>query len=97
MPFALSQSSVLVDQLVLAVIVHGGTWESLQGSTGHGGRAAPTAAGRAPGGHRASQTSADTWMGEGTLLTTPLSSFPSLSSEVAAGKQLLLREVSQPY
>lgn len=30
-------------------------------------------------------------------LLTPLSSFPSFSSEVATGKQLLLCEVSQPY
>lgn len=37
LPFALSQSSVLVDQLILAVLIHGGTWESLQGNTAQGG------------------------------------------------------------
>lgn len=83
LPFALSQSSVLVDQLILAVIIHGGTWEPQQG--GRLGEAAQQLQqqGRHQAGTEHPMHLRRPEREKGHCSPTPLSSFPSLSSEVA--------------
>lgn len=85
LPFALSQSSILVDQLILAVIIHGRTWEPLQG--GRLGEAAQQLQqqGRHQAGteHPTHLRRPEREKGHYSPTHCSLSSFPSLSSEVA--------------